>query len=81
MKKGVNIWSFPSNSPVHASIKLAKEAGFDGIELALNETGELSLESKKQELLGYKAQAEDTGIALTSLVCHLSCSSFYSAGG
>ncbi|MFC5652239.1 sugar phosphate isomerase/epimerase family protein [Paenibacillus solisilvae] len=71
MKKGINIWSFPSGSTVQSSITLAKEAGFDGIELALNETGELSLESKEQELLGYKAQAEDAGIALTSLASGL----------
>lgn len=71
MKKGINIWSFPSDHTVHASITLAKEAGFDGIELALNETGELSLESNEQELLGYKAQAADAGIALTSLASGL----------
>ncbi|BBH19531.1 hexulose-6-phosphate isomerase [Paenibacillus baekrokdamisoli] len=71
MKKGINIWSFPSDSTVYESIGLAKKAGFEGIELSLNETGELGLECTEKELLTYKAQAEDAGIALTSLASGL----------
>ena len=41
MKKGINIWSFPQGS-IQDSLKLAKAAGFEGVELALNGEGELS---------------------------------------
>lgn len=71
MKKGINIWSFPSGMGVYDCIKLAKEAGFDGIELGLNEKGEMSLESSDGEIYEYKKMAEDTGIELTSLATGL----------
>ena len=70
MKKGISIWSF-GNLSVAESIKLAKEAGFDGIELALNETGEMSLDSTEQEIKEVKKIAEDTGLELYSVACGL----------
>ena len=42
MKKGISIWSFPSQ-PLEESFKLAKAAGFDGVELALDTEGEVNL--------------------------------------
>lgn len=71
MKKGINIWSFPEGMKIVDCMKLAKQAGFDGIELALNETGELGLESTDEEILGYKKAAEEIGIELTSLATGL----------
>ena len=35
MKKGINIWSFPQGT-IKDSLTLAKKAGFEGVELALN---------------------------------------------
>ena len=35
MKKGISIWSFAGSS-LEENMKLAKDAGFDGIELALD---------------------------------------------
>ena len=40
MKKGINIWSFPQGT-IKQSLSLAKDAGFEGVELALNGEGEL----------------------------------------
>ncbi|MDD9265626.1 sugar phosphate isomerase/epimerase family protein [Paenibacillus sp. GCM10023248] len=71
MKKGINIWSFPGSMKVEACISVAKEAGFDGIELALNETGELSLESNESEIKRYRQVADEQGIELTSLASGL----------
>ncbi|NMB97274.1 MAG: sugar phosphate isomerase/epimerase [Clostridiaceae bacterium] len=71
MKKGINIWSFPGDMKIVECMKLAKKAGFEGIELALNETGELGLESSDEEILGYKKAAEEIGIELTSLATGL----------
>lgn len=70
MKKGISIWSF-GNLSVAESIKLAKDAGFDGIELALNATGEMSLTSTEQEIKEVKKIAEDTGLELYSVACGL----------
>jgi hexulose-6-phosphate isomerase len=52
MKKGISIWSFPADMSITDCIKTARKAGFDGIELALNETGPMSLESGADEITG-----------------------------
>jgi L-ribulose-5-phosphate 3-epimerase len=71
MKKGINIWSFPGGAGIPECMQLAKDAGFEGIELALNETGPLSLESKEADVRDIRKRAEDVGIALTSLASGL----------
>ncbi len=71
MKKGINAWSFPAGMGAKECIRLAKSAGFDGIELALAETGELSLSGGEKEALELKAYAKETGIELSSLASGL----------
>ena len=66
MKKGINIWSFPAGS-TKDSLVLAKEAGFEGVELALNAEGELSMTSSEKEILAVKKIADDLGLSLYSL--------------
>ena len=44
MKKSINIWSFIGKTNKEA-MKLAKDAGFEGIELALGADGEISMTS------------------------------------
>lgn len=70
MKKGINIWSFPQGT-IKDSLTLAKKAGFEGVELALNGEGELSLNSTETEIKQVKAMADDMGLALYSLSCGL----------
>lgn len=67
MKKGINIWSFPAMQ-LKDVFALAKDAGFEGVEVALDENaGEITLTSSEKELLQVKQQAQDAGIALYSL--------------
>jgi hexulose-6-phosphate isomerase len=66
MKKGINIWSFPAGT-IRESLALAKDAGFEGVELALNGTGELSMESSEAEIREIKKTADDMGLSLYSL--------------
>ena len=70
MKKGINIWSFPMGT-IKDSLSLAKDAGFDGVELALGAEGELSLKSTDKEILEVKKMADDMGLSLYSLTCSL----------
>lgn len=70
MKKGISIWSF-AGADIRENLKLAKDAGFDGVELALNETGEFSLESTKEEILAIKAFGEDLGLEFYSVASGL----------
>ncbi len=70
MKKGINIWSFPAGT-VKDSLMLAEKCGFEGVELALNATGELSMESTDREILEIGRMAEELGLSLYSLSCGL----------
>ncbi|MBQ6922781.1 MAG: sugar phosphate isomerase/epimerase [Clostridia bacterium] len=68
MKKGINIWSFPQGK-VKDNLKLAKIAGFDGVELSLNNRPELSLTSTDKEIKEIKNIADGLGLSLYSLCC------------
>lgn len=70
MKKGISIWSFPE-APLCDSFALAKDAGFDGVEVALAESGELSLTTSEKDILKVKNQANDAGIELYSVASGL----------
>lgn len=71
MKKGINIWSFKEGTPVSECITLAKEAGFDGIELSLDETGEVSLQTNERDLIEIKNIANNLGMEIPSLATGL----------
>lgn len=70
MKKGISIWSFPQGS-LKDTFALAADAGFDGVEVALDmQGGEIAASSTGQQLQAVRQQAADQGIALYSLVCN-----------
>lgn len=70
MKKGISIWSFPVMS-LAESFALAKDAGFEGVEVALAMDGEVNLKSTEKDLLKVKADAENSGIELYSVASGL----------
>ena len=70
MKKSINIWSFVGKTNREA-MKIAKDAGYEGIELALGAEGEITMTSSDEELLSIKAYAEELGLKLPSLSCGL----------
>lgn len=70
MKKGINIWSFPE-APLAKSFALAKDAGFDGVEVGLLSEGEISLQSTERDLLAVRQSAKDSGIELYSVATGL----------
>jgi L-ribulose-5-phosphate 3-epimerase len=71
MKKGINIWSFNGASSIADCIQLAKKAGFDGIELSLNESGELGLNASEKDVLGIKARLEAAELEIAGLATGL----------
>lgn len=71
MKKGINIWSFPHKMKIIECMKMAKEAGFEGIELVYNQTGELSLESSIDEIKSIKDVSKAIEIEINSLATGL----------
>ncbi|KOP67101.1 xylulose 5-phosphate 3-epimerase [Bacillus sp. FJAT-18019] len=71
MKKGINIWSFSGETSISDCIRLAKEAGFDGIELSLDQTGELSLQSGDKEVQRITEQLKDADLEIAGLATGL----------
>ncbi|MGG3282221.1 sugar phosphate isomerase/epimerase family protein [Paenibacillus solani] len=71
MKKGINIWSFSGETSITDCIRLAKEAGFDGIELSLDQTGELSLQSGDKEVQRITEQLKDADLEIAGLATGL----------
>ena len=72
MFKSINQWSFPAGMTVSEIMQQAKQLGFDAIEPAISETGELSLESTDDEIRAIRAEADRIGIRLSSLAGGLS---------
>ncbi|MBO7762223.1 MAG: sugar phosphate isomerase/epimerase [Clostridia bacterium] len=78
MKKGISIWSFPAD-PLSKCFTLAKDAGFEGVEVALDEGGEVSLSASEKQLLGVARMAKDLGIELYSVASGLYWSNWLTA--
>ena len=70
MKKGISIWSF-AETDLKKCFELARDAGFDGVELSLDEKGLVSLESTEEDIAQVKKMAQDAGIELYSLASGL----------
>ncbi|MBO7746882.1 sugar phosphate isomerase/epimerase [Paenibacillus sp. MWE-103] len=71
MKKGINKWSFPGGTPIADCLGIAKRAGYDGIELTLDESGELGLRATEKDARAIAAQAEAAGVEICGLATGL----------
>ena len=68
MKKAISFWAFPKNvTTIEQAFRMAKAAGFDGVELAISDVGELTLDTTDEQVLAIKALAEREGIELFSV--------------
>jgi L-ribulose-5-phosphate 3-epimerase len=70
MKKAISIWSFGAGS-VRECMMIAKDAGFEGIELALDEKGEIGMDTKDSDLTGIRKYAEELGLKIHSVATGL----------
>jgi L-ribulose-5-phosphate 3-epimerase len=71
IRKGINIWSFDPGYGIRECMRLAKQAGFEGIEPALAAKGPVSLESTASELSAIKGMAAAEGLQISSLATGL----------
>jgi len=71
VKKGINIWSFRGGLTAREYIEMAKDAGYDGIEFGLDETGIVGLDSSDEDIRELKRIAEGEGIETPSLATGL----------
>src|SRR5215204_3727886 len=64
MKKSINLWAFPypDRMTLPECLQLAKDAGFDGIELNYDLESDLSPKAGKKEFAAIRKMASDVGI-------------------
>src|SRR5438046_1787413 len=73
VKKSINLWAFPypDRMTLRECLRLAKDAGFDGIELNYDLDNDLSPKAGPQELRDIRTMAKDIGIAISGLCSFL----------
>jgi hexulose-6-phosphate isomerase len=67
MKKSISIWSFYGDWSLKEKMKLAKDAGFEGIELDVSGDGPITLESSDAEIDQIGELAAESGLTLSGL--------------
>jgi hexulose-6-phosphate isomerase len=72
-KKSINLWAFPYPEKMNLELclRLAKGAGFDGIELNYDRDNDLSLKSGPKEYEAIRKTADRIGIAISGLCSFL----------
>ena len=73
MKKSINLWAFPypDKMSLKQCMQLARDAGFDGIELNYDLESDLSPKSGASEFTAIRRMADDIGIAISGLCSFL----------
>lgn len=73
MKKSINLWAFPypEKMTLRQCLQLAKDAGFDGIELNYDLDSDLSPKSGTKEFTAIRRMADDIGIAISGVCSFL----------
>lgn len=67
MKKGISVWAFNPTRPLPEVFRMAKEAGFDGVEVAIAAEGPITPQSTEADCQQILAQAADVGVEIPSL--------------
>lgn len=70
-KKGISQWAFPTNMNLKDCFNLAKEAKFDGVEVAIGEEGEITLSSTKRDIQKIVKISRSIGVEISSLATGL----------
>jgi hexulose-6-phosphate isomerase len=73
MKKSINLWAFPypQQWSLKSCLQLAKDAGFDGVEINFALEGEFSAESSAEEIRQIGRMAKQIGIAISGVCSFL----------
>ncbi len=73
MKKSINLWAFPypERMNLRECLQLAKDAGFDGIELNYDLDNDLSPKATAEDFRRIRRMADEIGIAISGLCSFL----------
>jgi hexulose-6-phosphate isomerase len=67
MRIGLNFWAFPDTTPLPERFRMAAEAGYDGVELNLDERGYLTPQTTRADVDSISGLAREYGLELCSL--------------
>jgi L-ribulose-5-phosphate 3-epimerase len=67
LKIAINRWAFDSAMPMYDCVDLAKQSGYDGIELNLEEDGDFSLQTTAKELERVRQHCVNRELEISSL--------------
>jgi len=71
VKKSISYWAFPGglegSMDIGEAFRLAREMGFEAMELCIGETGALSLKTTKKECMAIRGIAEKAGVEISSI--------------
>jgi hexulose-6-phosphate isomerase len=73
MRKSINLWAFPypSRWSLQECLQLAKDAGFDAVELNFDLESDLSIKATDEDIRGIRRMAEKSGIAISGVCSFL----------
>jgi L-ribulose-5-phosphate 3-epimerase len=73
LKKSINLWAFPypDRMSLRECLQLAKDAGFDGVELNYDLESDLSPKAGAAEFAAIRKMADEIGIAISGLCSFL----------
>ncbi|MGI6207508.1 MAG: sugar phosphate isomerase/epimerase family protein [Anaerolineae bacterium] len=67
MRKAISIWAFTADKTLDESLRLARDAGFEGVELAYDAQGPVSPSASDADLDRIRSAAEGLGLAIPTL--------------
>ena len=67
MKQGVSFYTFDEKVNYREAMEQCAKAGYDGVELVVSETGELSMKTSEKEMSDMKDMAESMGLSISSI--------------
>lgn len=73
MKKSINFWAlpYPQKMNLRQALELCKDAGFEGVELNFEETGEISMEASERDLHAIGQMVRAIGLQISGLCSFL----------
>jgi hexulose-6-phosphate isomerase len=71
MKKSISQWAFQPDRPLPEVFALARDCGFDAVEVAVAESGPITPQSTADELATIIEQAQKAGVELSSMASGL----------
>lgn len=67
MRKSITLRAFPAQMDLATRLRVAREAGFEGVEVNLEPQEAVTLEASDEELLALRRQIEEMGLCVSSV--------------